>query len=83
MFHVTFQDGPLGIGLKPDEFRFASVYAVPVGGQGAKGGLKKGDVIAAVDGEISTTYNAALALISAKPRPLIISFHREPEVQKK
>ena len=76
VFNVTFEAGPLGIGLKSDELRFASVYAVDGFGQGAKLGIKKGDIIAAVDGEVSTTYMAALALIESKPRPVVISFAR-------
>ena len=80
---MVFQEGSLGIGLKQDEFNFAAVSVVADGGQGGKGGVKSGDVVAAVDGEISSTFQAAMALIQAKPRPLTISFHREPDEDKK
>ena len=70
VFHVTFEDGPLGIGLEEDEFRFAAVVSVDEGEAAEKGGVKKGDVIAAVEGDISSTYESALAAIKSKPRPI-------------
>ena len=48
-YEVVFQDGPLGMGVEPDEFEFGKINMVPDGGQAAKGGVKQGDVIAAVD----------------------------------
>ena len=74
VYHVTFQDGPLGMSCI-FESGLAKVTQVDAGSQAELGGVVVNSMVTAIDGD-AVTFGEAWTIFRDRPRPFTVTFRR-------
>ena len=73
-YHVTFQDGPMGMGFIA-EAELTKVTQVVAGSQADLGGVVVNSLVTAVDAD-AVTFGEARTIFQNRPRPFTVTFRR-------